>query len=483
MAKDINKDYIGVVKERNGEYKFEQIPIAESYEIKDSLQAMCKNPNRTLLDMQEAFVMNIKTDKKAYKCCLPYPYSSSYISAVCYPRIWSYEEYHADKQAQIDEINKGLKTQSSLSQSEKEQKNKEKTAEYEQRLKEEFLRSALRYIEAMDFTTTRARIDAMSSVRMSSHEVIGWETMKYPINNDLTITVLTNFGYGSSSYFYVNVCYKGIDLLPYSQIVKYYYANMQDIIAHTRSYRAERDSWKTALYFVADLSNRTNIGFEQHAYEWLRNEITEMLDKLRIIKRDPQSVLIKIAEHKPENLVSVRSMLDSEREKYKAYPEELALVFKVEKISNALKLLDKLEQASIIYSHAIQAMEEIKELNVSIVPEIQAAIDRLNNEIDFLKERKLAPIECEWQEAKQKKDAMDKVFDAAYEKVSEPINWESFRSFYDSKHPEYAALRKVVEDLSERRSLVKAEINDRINFKSRLHQCYTDIAYSGLLSA
>lgn len=483
MGKNINKDYIGVVKERNGEYKFEQIPIAESYEIKDSLQAMSKNPNRTLLDMQEAFVMNIKTDKKAYNCCLPYPYSSSYISAVCYPRIWSYEEYHADKQTQMAEINEGLKTQSSLSQSEKEQQIKEKTAEYERRLKEEFLHSALRYIEALDFTATRARIDAMGSVRMSSHEVIGWETMKYPINDDLTISVLTNFGYGSASYFFVNVCYKGVDFLPYSQTVNYYYANMQDIIAHTRSYRAERDSWKTALDFVADLSDRTNIGLEQLAYEWLRNEITEMLDKLRAIKRDPQSILTKIAEHKPENLVSVRSMLDSEREKYKAYPEELALVFKVEKISNALKLLDKFEQASMIYSHAIQAMEEIKELNISIVPEIQAAIDRLNNEIDFLKERKLAPIESEWQEAKQKKDAMDKVFDAAYEKISEPINWESFRSFYDSKHPEYAALRKVVEDLSERRSLVKAEINDRINFKNRLHRCYTDIANVGLLSA
>ena len=74
-------------------------------------------------------------------------------------------------------------------------------------------------------------------------------------------------------------------------------------------------------------------------------------------------------------------------------------------------------------------------------------------------------------------------FDAAYEKVSNSMNKKDFTDSYDKEHPEYAALRKVVEDLSERRSKVKAEIDDRINFKSRLHQCYTDIAYSGLLSA
>ena len=89
MATQINMDYIGVVKEHSGTYKFEQIPIIKSLEIKEQLRAMCENPNRTLLDMQGAFAMKFKTDKQGYKCCLPYSYDDSYINWVFYPQIKS----------------------------------------------------------------------------------------------------------------------------------------------------------------------------------------------------------------------------------------------------------------------------------------------------------------------------------------------------------------------------------------------------------
>ena len=129
MEKEINRDYIGVVKEHNGVYKFEQVPIVESFEIKEQLRAMCENPNRTLLDMQEAFAMNIKTDKKAYACCLPYSYSSSYIDWVRYPKIKTYNEYQTDKQVRIHEIEDAVRKEGYISQSEKEQKNQGKDRE------------------------------------------------------------------------------------------------------------------------------------------------------------------------------------------------------------------------------------------------------------------------------------------------------------------------------------------------------------------
>lgn len=380
--KGINFDYIGVVKENNGEYKFEQVPIIESLEIKEQLRAMCENPNRTLLDMQEAFAMKFETDKEGYRCCLPYSYRDSFINWVFYPQLKSYNAYQADKQARIAEIRDAVNKESFVSESAKTQKIEELTAQYERQLKDEFLHAALRYIEAMDFSVTRARINEVDSVKMSSHEFIGWTTMKYSIHKDLTIKVETNFGYGSSSYFFVNVCYKGIDLLPYSQVVNYYYANMQDIIAYTRSYRAVHSSWQNALDFVADLSDRTQEGHEKCAYEWLRNEITEMVEGLQYIKRELQPALAKMAENRYKdigNLMSVCSMLDNDVRIYKAYPDELALVFKMEKISNALCVLNKLKQASVIYSEAIQAIQTIKELNQSIVPELVNAVEMVKH--------------------------------------------------------------------------------------------------------
>lgn len=482
MEKQINMDYIGVVKEYNGGYKFEQIPIVKSLEIKEQLKAMCKNPNRTLLDMQEAFAMQFKTDKQGYGCCLPYSYDDSYINYVFYPQIKSYEKYHADKQAQIDaiksDINKGILCGSVSTLQ----------TQYEQHLKDEFLHDALRYIETKDFITTCKQIKAMDTVKMSSHEAIGWATMVHQINKDLTIKVLTNFGYGTSSYFFVNVCYKGIDLLPYAQTVNYYYANMQDIIAHTRTYRADRNSWHIALDFVANLSDRTQAGLEKLAYEWFRNEITEMIAGLKNIKQDSKKMLDRVAENRLRNLgnlISVRSMSDQEVAKYKVYPEELALLFKVEKISNALSLLKKLEQAAEIYPDSIQAIQTIKELNQSIVPEIIESVEVINHQIGSLQE-KLKPIDVALANADAQKKELDEHANAVYarlQKQNPELKWDTFKTMYNKKHPELTAVENTIKQLTEKRQKLKTEISDRQSFLARLQRCYNDIVRADLLAA
>ena len=483
--KGINFDYIGVVKENNGVYTFEQVPIIESLEIKEQLRAMCKNPNRILLDMQEAFAMKFGMDKEGYRSCLPYSYGDSFINWVFYPQLKSYNTYQADKQARIAEIKEAINKESFVSESEKTQKIKERTAQYERQLKDEFLQAAMRYIETKDFTATQAQVKAMDAIKMSSHEFIGWEMMKYQINKDLTINVFTNFGYGTSSFFFVNVCYKGIDLLPYAQTVTYYYANMQDIIAHTRSYRADRNSWQIALDFVAGLSNQTRVGLERFAYEWIRNEITEIITGLKTIEQNPGEVLTDNRSRDLGNLVSVRSMSGFEIEKYKIYPNELTLLFKVEKISNALSLLKKLEQAAVIYPDAIQAIQTIKELNQSIVPEILQAVEGINRQIDSLQE-KLKPIDIALANACAQKKELDEQANAVYAelvKQKPKLKWDTFKADNGKKHPELTALGNTIKQLAEELQKLKTEANDRQEFVDRLRKCYTHIADTGLLAA
>lgn len=484
MCKNINIDYIGVVKENNGEYKFEQVPIIESIELKRQLRAMCKNPNRTLLDMQDAFAMQIKTDERDYDCCLPHTYLSAYIDYVRYPKFKTYDAYQTDRDANIKDITALVNTYV-ISEDDKAKRIKDKIQEYDQLLKDSFLSKAIRYIEAMDFTATREHLNTLDSVKMSSHEFIGWTSMKYRINEDLTITVNSNFGYGASSYFFVNVCYKGVDLLLYSDTVNYYYANMQDIIANTRSYLEKRESWQHVLNDVACWSDKTRGGIEQFAYEWLKNEITEMMDRLQHIKREPKLVLDNIIGNSSERegLVSVRNITADEIQTYKAYPDELALIFKVEKISNALALLAKLKEASIIYEDAISAIEEIKELNITIAPEIQEAIERLNNEITALKEQKLAPIELELSEIDDLpiKKRVNEVYEWLQKRTS--ISRDKLDNLYAKKLPGYAAVIDRINKLKERRSKIKTEINDRRRFMERLQKCYTNIADASLLAA
>ena len=99
MERKINIDYIGVVKENNGHYTYEQVDIQESKELFVTLDAMCKNPNRTVLEMQDCFTAHFGVKPKtAYDCCLPYDYDSSYIGYVCLPEKMTIEQYRQGKQ-------------------------------------------------------------------------------------------------------------------------------------------------------------------------------------------------------------------------------------------------------------------------------------------------------------------------------------------------------------------------------------------------
>ena len=494
VTKKINIDYIGVVKEDNGAYKFEQMPIIESVELKETLKAMCNNPNRTLLDMQDAFAMQVNTENKVYNYCLPYSYSSAYIDYyIFYPELKTYETYQADKDAKIQEITALVKNDEIL-EDDKAKRIKNNIQEYDQLLKDSFLSKAIRYIEAMDFTATCTHLRTLDSVKMFSHESARWTDNLYHINEDLIITVRTNFAYGSSARFFVNVCYKGIDLLTYTDIVKYYYANMQDIIQCTRNYTPARESWQTALAFVADLSNKTKAGIDEFAHNWIRNEVTEMMDRLQHIKREPKLALDNIIGNSSDiiGLESVRNITADEIQTYKTYPDEFALIFKVEKISNALALLAKLKEASIIYEDAISAIEEIKELNIAIAPEIKEAMERLKNELD-VRQKELAQIENELDEAEKKKAPWANRFDEIsiwlLKRKPRPDYWshrmfmDNLRKSYTRKYPEYAVAIERSKELAEKRANAKKDIRYRELFMERLQKCYNSIADAGLLAA
>ncbi len=106
--KEINIDYIGVVKENNGVYSFEQIEVQQTVELLGKLKAMLHNPNRTLMDMQECLEMHFKHSRKcAYQICPPYwSYSLAYIDNTCYPTMMEFGKYDADKQLLINKVKK-----------------------------------------------------------------------------------------------------------------------------------------------------------------------------------------------------------------------------------------------------------------------------------------------------------------------------------------------------------------------------------------
>lgn len=493
MKQKINIDYIGVVKENEGCYTYEQVEIKRSEELMVILEAMLKNPNRTLLDLQDCFTTHFGLKPKtAYDCCLPYAYDSSYIRYVCLPEIMTYEQYQANKQEIVDKIKKEFEERAknhttfySITNKSIEQEINSRIINWCTSLKEKFYSEASRYIQAVDFTTTTELIKGDSRVRMFSHEHIGWRTMKHNISDDLIITINTNFGYGASSYFLVNACYKGIDLLPYSLLVKYYYARIAEIKKCTRSYRPNRDNWALAMDFVADVGNKTQAGELSFVKNWLKHEIDEMISRLYAIDTNPRDVLddIKSPSGDYSGLCCVRGADTRELKQFKLYPDEMAIAFKASKLTAALDLIDKLQVAGEIYAPALEAIDKIKDINRLFAPELDKWIAKILSKIEFLGSELLQPQE-QLDLIKEELNLHDKEIDAIYDADTNPHKSRSATiNEYRQKHSEFVELEKSRDELVAKIGDMKSRIQNYTDFASTLQNCYQRIDNEVLMCA
>ena len=109
--------------------------------------------------------------------------------------------------------------------------------------KMDFLRQRMGYLHAYAYKMTYDSIS--KNVFFISSERIGWPSNKergcptwlYEINDDIKISLWSNFCYGNSSAFYIRVFFIGLQLGPYSEFVTYRYAREADILNYTRMER------------------------------------------------------------------------------------------------------------------------------------------------------------------------------------------------------------------------------------------------------
>lgn len=493
MERKINIDYIGVVKENNGHYTYEQVGIQESKELHVTLDAMRRNSNRTVLEMQDCFTAHFGTKPKtAYDCCLPYDYDSSYIGYVCLPEMMTVEQYRQGKQEisektrkEYEERAKNSPFVTSFSNEQIARETNNRISNWDNNLKERFYREAVRYIQAVDFTTTTESIKKNSRVRMLSHEHIGWTTIKHKISDDLIITINTNFGYGASSYFLLNVCYKGIDLLPYSLLVKYYYAGIAEIKRCTRSYRAVRNNWTLAMDFVTDVGNKTTAGELSFVRNWLKSEIDEMIDRLYAINENPKGVLddVKGRPVDMQGLCCVRTAYSNELEQIRVYPDEMPIIFKASKLTTALDLIDKLQVAGEIYEPALDAIHKIKEINRLFAPELDKWITKFSAKLEWLTQELQQPQE-QLSLIQEELAIHNKAISDIYEADNSTNKSKSkVAEGYRRMHPELIELEQNRDKLTNIINEINSRIQDYNTFVSTLQKCYQRIDNKILMCA
>jgi hypothetical protein len=487
MSETINIDFIGTVSLNNaGLLEYNRLPIPKLYdEEMQTLEAMSENDNRTVMDLQDYFqrFMPMGNSEEVYNYCAPNGYSSSFITHAEYPTILSFGEYKEKlKKAEESAISNFLsncdkKDESQLSAEQRQELDDEISSAKERckdRLKKKFIIAAVRYIKAFRYYTELRKVKADNNIKMYSTENIGWTTFNYPISDDILFFMKSNFGYGSSSYHYINLSYKGIDILPYSALVKYYYVNMIEFYRYTRQYRPTHDNWEVALDFVVETANLAIQDETAFITKWIGNEIDEMVAGLKIISEQPKKTIREFFAHpnKEDNFLYVRNAFKSDKEEYFAYPEEVSTIFKAEKLSAALELLEKLQVLAPAYPKALEAIEQIKQLNVDFFPNLKLKISAIEREI---KRRKvvLKPKVRERDRLKLRGkvhfDKIDKLIEAA--RKAGKYNFDEIRAEYFTAHPDFKRIYDAVEEKSEQIRKDEHEIDMRENFMKRLVAC------------
>lgn len=442
MKRQINIDYIGVVRKEGENYLYEEREITANQELIDKLQAIAEDDTKSILDMQacmhEAFG---DTPKPAHRVALPENYDTFLVLPASYPNFIDEEQYENECQK--------------VAESACEEDAPEELKEHNRERKEEFLATALRYIYATDFTTAEAEIMKDESVVLYSHERLGWKGWKYSPSEDIVIALNTTFGMGGCSDTYLDIKYKGRRLTAYSLLIQHYKADAFALGMNTRPYLAERDNWTMLLRLICDICRRAQLNSYDLMEKWVKDDVDTLICGLKEIVADPASVLTVMHDSpsKVESLFGVENMSQKDCDMLERYPVESAELFKALKLSDALHFTKSLREWADIYPSAAEVAEYIEEQCRLIMEELPTLIARQQQKIDKLNQR-LDPLTATWLEIKERLD-------------EDPENAENLIS---------------QGRLDERIDTILNEILARDSFIKSLQQCYAAITKSGVLN-
>lgn len=133
---------------------------------------------------------------------------------------------------------------------------------------------------AIALAQTAQRVNSQYNVVAMSHRLGGWKSFDWQYNNDITFQILSNFGYGSASYLMCRFFYKGLQLTPYSEYIRYRYAKYADIMEYTYNYSVEYNEWHHLMQDTLDFYNAVCNQREHQIFTWIEGHLRAMTDGL-----------------------------------------------------------------------------------------------------------------------------------------------------------------------------------------------------------
>ena len=252
---------------------------------------------------------------------------------------------------------------------------------------------------------------------------------------------------------------------------------MDEFYRYTRQYRPSHENWEVAFDFVVETANLALQDETEFITKWINNEIDEMVNGLKIISSHPEAKLKEffLSPKKDTNLLFVRNAYKSDEDIYLAYPKEITTIFKAEKLSAALDLLEKLKALAQAYPKALSAIKQIKTFNIDLFPQVKEHIVTIEQEI----KRRQAILKPKVEERDKLKaiwklhfDKMDELIEDAHKNnIYNLTVIQTIQNKYLSSHPNFKNIYDDVEARSKEIKEDEHQISMRESFVKRLESC------------
>jgi len=519
---DLNVDYIlALKKDENGMLYIDDVNITHPEDVLGRLREFEESGYYDIFDVVQ-YVDTLKYKKwQTYSYCWPHEYNESFVrQATSRPVIHmnskpveiepDLTKWNGDYDREISNIKNRIEIEYASKRNPKRwmeryeylsyidklnREMREKIAR-EQRdrkreLRNEYIREIRRYVYGMCYEKTLSSVKPTSL--MYSSENIGWYRPEYPIADDVMISVRTNFCYGRSAYFHVNLNYKGINILPYTTIVDYFWSNMMDNVRYTMDYEPRQYNWQNALSFVEEVSNLITTDSEKFEKEWIIDKVEKMMEGLKTINDDISKYYEKQKEAKEKaeeeekkaqaenrvvrKIIKYRFLDDKTIKRHKIYEHETLLTIQVDKISAALSLLEDLTALQNIYSPILNHVDTIVQYNEKLIPAIDICRNDLQDRLKVLNE-KLKSLETQSDNVLNEMQAIKVELDQKLEETSERyqqlspqnIDKQNMLSKECEKDERYKKLRNLFSELSIKRDDALNEKKERESFDKHLSE-------------
>ena len=253
--KQVNKDYISVVRSSNGRLQYEKMPIIKSEKLKNKLVALAEDEGVTIERMLEC----LKASPGFKFLALPY-YELHGDVDFCEPDDWA-----------IFQLAKELR--------------KAKT-------KIKFLEKALRLIEECDYRWNVIRItSSYPDIIIRSHGAYEDTYVRIRLSNEVSIVFESSeLGCDIDGTLCYTVYKNNATVRPYRSVVQLY--DCSDEILHvTKMFDPEEGQWDNALRSLVTTANV----ILQDSKEYFRRKVVEdgqmMLEKIKFMCLDPESYI------------------------------------------------------------------------------------------------------------------------------------------------------------------------------------------------